>query len=98
MSAKLTGLMWMSTDDECPQAEVIGIAMEHGTVPTTEVIEAMRAEQWLQLHPEAPASQAQAIKRRMRDAFHNDTPEWKRAIVDQARESALQGVAGLAAG
>jgi hypothetical protein len=57
----------------------------------------MRAEQWLQLHPDAPASQAQAIKRRMRDAFYTDTPEWKRAIVDQAQDVALQGVAGLAA-
>ncbi|MFN0185959.1 MAG: M14 family metallopeptidase [Aquabacterium sp.] len=97
-SAKLTGLMWMSTATECPQATYTGIAMEYGTVPTTEVIEAMRGEQWLQLHPDAPAAQAQAIKRRMRDAFYTDTPEWKRAIVEQAQAAALQGVAGLAAG
>lgn len=57
----------------------------------------MRAERWLHLQPESPASQAQAIKRRMRDAFRTDTPEWKRAIVDQARAAALKGVAGLAA-
>lgn len=96
-SARLTGLMWMCLDDECPQAQFTGIAMEYGTVPTDEVILALRAEQWLQLHPEAPAAQAAAIKRQFRDAFYTDTPSWKLAIVEQARHAALQGVAGLAA-
>ena len=32
----------------------------------------------------------------MRDAFYTDTDEWKQAIVEQAHDAALQGLAGLA--
>ena len=95
-SAFLTGLMWTAIYDECPQAEYTGIAMEYGTVPVLDVMNALRAEQWLQLHPEAPAALAAQIKRQMLDAFYTDTPEWKAQIVRQARESMVQAVDGLA--
>ena len=96
-SALLTGLMWMGAYQHCPQAEYTGIAMEYGTVPVPEVIDALRAEQWLQLHPDAPAEQQHAIKQRFRDAFYTDTPAWKQQIVAQGLEAARQAVAGLAA-
>jgi Protein of unknown function (DUF2817) len=95
-SAFLTGLMWTATDQECPQAEVTGIALEYGTVPPLEVVDAMRAEQWLQLHPEAPAAQARAIKQRMLDAFYTDTDRWKGQIISQARQAMVQALQGLA--
>ncbi len=97
-SALLSGLMWMGAYQQCPQAEYTGIAMEYGTVPVPAVIEALRAEQWLQLHPEAPAAQQRAIKQQFRDAFYTDTPAWKQQIVEQGLRVAQQGVAGLAAG
>jgi hypothetical protein len=58
-------------------------------------MDALRADQWLQNHPEAAAEQRLAIKRQLRDAFYTDTPEWKQRIVEQAVEAAHQGVAGL---
>jgi hypothetical protein len=42
-SAFLTGLMWNAIYGECPQAEFTGVALEYGTVPVMEVIEALRA-------------------------------------------------------
>ncbi|MBS0318516.1 MAG: M14 family metallopeptidase [Proteobacteria bacterium] len=95
-SAYLTGLMWNSLGEECPQAEYTGIALEYGTLPILEMMQAMRAEQWLQLHPQAPAEQARAIKQQMLDAFYTDTDAWKERIVAQAREAMLQAVHGLA--
>jgi len=95
-SAPLTGLMWLSAYEECPQAEYTGIALEYGTVPWQEVTEALRADQWLENHPEAGAAQRDAIKRRMRDAFFTDTDAWKRRILEQAFECAQQAVRGLA--
>lgn len=95
-SALLTGLMWNAAYEECPQAEYTGIALEYGTEPMDEVIFCLRAEQWLQLHPEADATTRSAIKRRFRDAFYTDTPAWKQAIVDQGLAAARQAVAGLA--
>jgi hypothetical protein len=95
-SALLTGLMWLATDQECPQAEYTGIALEYGTVPVMEVVDALRGDHWLECHPEADAALATAIKQRMRDAFYTDTAEWKQRVLEQAREAAGQAVRGLA--
>lgn len=95
-SAFLTGLMWTSIDDECPHAETTGIAMEYGTVPMLDVMNAVRAEQWLYLHPEAPAQLAAQIKAQMLAAFYTDTDAWKGQIISQARQSMFQAVDGLA--
>jgi Protein of unknown function (DUF2817) len=94
-SAPLTGLMWFAVHDECPQAEYTGIAMEYGTQPLANVLQALRAEQWLQLHPEAPQTQRDAIKQQLLEAFYTDTDEWKHAILRQAHDAMLQAVRGL---
>lgn len=95
-SARLTGMMWESAYEECPRAEYTGIALEYGTVPIMEILDALRADQWLENHPEAPDAQRAAIKQRMRDAFYTDTEAWKRSVLTQAFEAARQAVAGLA--
>ncbi len=61
-SAKLTGLMWNSVYEECPQAEYTAIAMEYGTLPILQMIEALRADHWLHLHPQADAALARSIQ------------------------------------
>jgi hypothetical protein len=94
-SALLRGLMWLSADEECAQAEYTGIALEYGTVPLMETIDALRGDHWLECHPEAGAAQASAIKQRVRDAFYTDTDEWKRRIVEQAFDASRQAVRGL---
>jgi hypothetical protein len=96
-SALLTGLMWLAAYEECAQAEYTGIALEYGTLPVLDVMNALRADQWLENHPDAAPAQAQAIKRRLRDAFYTDTDDWKEMIVAQAREGSLQALEGLTA-
>jgi Protein of unknown function (DUF2817) len=91
----LTGLMWMAAYQECPQAEYTGIAMEYGTVPLEETIDALRCGQWHQNHPEAPAADRSAARQRVRDAFYTDTDVWKQQIVDQGITAARQAVRGL---
>ena len=95
-SARLTGMMWSSIFDECPQAEYTGIAMEYGTQPLLQVLHALRAEHWLDQHPQAPAELAAQIKQQRLEAFYTDTPQWKQRIVEQAREAMVQAVDGLA--
>jgi len=95
-SALLTGMMWLAVYQECAQAEYTGIALEYGTVPVMEVIDALRGDHWLECHPEAEAAQGAAIKRRVRDAFYTDTEVWKQRVVEQALEAAQQAVRGLA--
>jgi len=96
-SALLTGLMWGAAGQECAQAEYTGIAMEYGTVPFEQVTDALRADQWLENHPDAPPAQRTRIKRQIRDAFYTDTEAWKARIVEQGLAAAYQAVTGLGA-
>lgn len=94
-SAVLTGLMWNAAYEECPQAEYTAIAMEYGTVPIPQVIDALRADHWLHNHPQADAELAGRIKQQILDAFYVDTDEWRGQIIAQARQALFQGLAGL---
>jgi hypothetical protein len=96
-SAVLTGLMFTSVDDECPQAQYTGMALEYGTVPMLDTLQALRGEQWLNAHPDAPAPVAAAIRQKMMQAFHTDTDAWRQQVLAQAREALFQAVDGLAA-
>lgn len=95
-SAVLTGLMCLAVGQECPHAQYTGIALEFGTVPVLQTLQAVRAGNWLHAHlHSAPAELAQAIRRQVLEAFYTDTDAWRNAILQQARESLLQAVAGL---
>jgi hypothetical protein len=96
-SAFLTGLMCSSVYEECPQADYTGIALEYGTVPILQTIQALRAEHWLYLNPQAPAAMGAQIRQQMKDAFYTDTDEWKTEVLRQAREALFQAADGLAA-
>jgi len=97
-SAKLTGLMWNSVYEECPQASYTAIAMEYGTLPILQMIDALRADHWLHLHSQADPALAGRIHQQMLDAFYVDTDSWRGQIYSQARQALFQGVAGLAGG
>jgi hypothetical protein len=94
-SAVLTGLMFNAAYEECAQAEYTGIAVEYGTLPQHEVHAALRADQWLENHPEADETTRRAIKQQVRDAFYTDTDEWKERIVAQGIDAAYGAVRGL---
>ncbi|CAD5108433.1 M14 family metallopeptidase [Zestomonas carbonaria] len=94
-SAYLTGVMLGAARDECPQAEFTGIWLEYGTVPSEESCMALRADQWLQAHPDTDEATRTAIRKRVRDAFYVDNDAWKTRIVEQGLEAARQAVAGL---
>ncbi len=94
-SARLTGLMWNVIHEECPQAEHTGIALEYGTVPFQEVLQALRADHWLHRHPQAPTALQASIRQGMRDAFDVDSDAWRAQVVVQARQAMFQAVQGL---
>ncbi len=94
-SAALTGMMWGAIFEECPQAEYTGIALEYGSVPIEAVINALRGDHWLHVHPEATESLKQSIRQTMRDTFYVDTDEWRAQVVVQARQAMYQAVDGL---
>ena len=68
-----------------------------GIIASGGLMNAIRAVQWLHLHPETPADKAARIKAQMLAAFYTDTDAWKGQITSQARQSMFQAVNGLTA-
>jgi hypothetical protein len=95
-SAEVRGIACHAALDECPSIEYAGIGLEYGTLPLDAVLDALRADHWLANHPEASGDQRAAIKRAMRDAFYDGSPQWQAMVCGQARVAALQAVKGLA--
>lgn len=94
-SANLSGTVWNTVYDECPQAEITAIGMEYGTLPLLEVMQALRAEMWLYNHPDTPEEQVRSIKRQLMDAFYVDSDEWRGQVIHHARQALLQAIDGL---
>jgi len=95
-SAPLTGVTYNAAYEECPDAEYTGMALEFGTLSFAQVLLALRADQWLANHSEAPEAMRTAIKRQIRDAFYCDADDWKAMVYAQAREASVQAIARLA--
>lgn len=97
-SARLDGLMCLSVYDECPQAEYTGIALEFGTVPMAQVMEALRADHWCHRYPDrATPEQVAAARAQAKAAFFDESLAWKGQVVAQSRQVLHQAVDGLTA-
>jgi hypothetical protein len=101
-STVITGPMWTAAREECPAARYTGIALEYGTAPIMQVLQALRADHWLHAHRQrrdlAVGGLQQQVGRQMLAAFYLDTDEWKESVIRQGREAISQAIAGLAAG
>jgi hypothetical protein len=76
-------------------ARVTGIALEYGTVDSTKVLDAVRADNWLHAHGDPTASEARPIKQQIRDAFYIDTDVWRGMVLGQSLIAVRQALAGL---
>ena len=77
------------------RAEVTGMALEFGTLPVESVMQAIRADAWLQGHGKLDSPQGRAIKAQLRAAFYADAGDWKGMIAGQALLACRQAIAGL---
>jgi len=95
-SATLSGVNYNAIYDECPGVPFAGIALEFGTLPMRDMIEALRADQWLMNHPDADATLRASIKQQVRDAFFCDADDWKSTVYAQALAASLTALSQLA--
>lgn len=95
-SAQVKGPAGLCVYEECPGAEIACIALEFGTLPFHDVLQALRGAHWLDIHPDAPAALRADIECRIREAFYTDTELWKGMILGQSRTAVLQAVTALA--
>ncbi len=75
-----------------------GIALEYGTVPVLDVLNALRADNWLYLHGDTASPLGRDIKAQIRAAFYGDDDAWKADVFARAREIVAKGLTGLANG
>jgi hypothetical protein len=87
---------WISTAALLlPHATVTAIAIEFGTVGPFQVLEALRADNWLHAHGDPQASWPGPIKEQIRSAFYVDSDVWRGMVLGQSLAASRQTIAGL---
>ncbi|MDJ0686265.1 MAG: M14 family metallopeptidase [Alphaproteobacteria bacterium] len=95
-SAPLTGTNLPALRMLASQAQFAGIALEYGTLPLGDVLQALRADNWLHAHGDLNSAQGKKIKAHARDAFYQDADDWKHMVWDRAVETQDAALAFLA--
>jgi Protein of unknown function (DUF2817) len=95
VSARLAGDWLAAAPRLLAHARVTGIALEYGTVDSTVVMEALRADNWLHAHGDPTGPDAKAIKQQIRAAFYVDSDVWRGMVLGQSLIATRQAVAGL---
>ncbi len=96
-SADVKGDILTGLEKRLPRAEFTGLALEYGTLPLQQVLDAVRADNWLHIHGDPQSPQGREIKQKVREAFYGDKDDWKSMIFEQAiaaERNALRGLAG----
>jgi hypothetical protein len=96
VSAPLVGTIDKAMAEWARRVELTFAALEVGTVPTREVFNALRKDNWLHCFAGRVRDKAEDIRREIRAAFFPDTSPWKRVVFEQAREVVNQGLKALA--
>jgi hypothetical protein len=76
-------------------ATVTAIAIEFGTVPPLQVLNALRADNWLHAHGDPKVSWPGPIKSDLLGAFCLADDVWRGMVLGQSLAVARQAVAGL---
>lgn len=80
VSAQVGGSLLHAAHEEIGTERLVMIALEYGTYPIPETLEALRAETWLVARGNPESEQASKIKQSLKDAFFIDEPDWKLAV------------------
>ncbi len=94
-ASEFRGPMVTALWTQFPEVEHTAIVLEFGTRPLTQVLSALRADNWLHLHPKAEEELRQRIKADLRNALYVDEDDWRQAIWARSRELFERGMTGL---
>jgi hypothetical protein len=96
-SAMIEGQIGNAAYAACPGTAFAGIALEFGTQPLEQVLDALRLDHWVARSAPQDATLRARAREAMRQAFFTDTEDWKAAVLAQAREAFGRAVAVLRA-
>ena len=94
-SAPVSGDITMGVRRALPQAEITGVTLEYGTVPLKDVLDAVRADNWLHAHGDLRARQARDVKAQIRAAFYPQADDWKGMVFERSVDMLRRALAGL---
>lgn len=95
VSAVVRGTIEQGYDRVTPGTELTGIAIEYGTLPPEQVLEALRADNWLYLKGEVNSPLGREIKQAMREAFYGDDDQWKSMVWQRANDVVDMAITAL---
>jgi Protein of unknown function (DUF2817) len=64
-------------------ARIAGITLEYGTIPKEDMMNAVRADNWLYVHGKIDSPQGREIKAQIRAAFYQEKDDWKDMVVER---------------
>ncbi len=94
-SAVVRGTIDVGVTESAPNASHTCVAIEYGTIPVLEVLNALRADNWLYLKGDLDSEQGKAIKKQVRDAFYCDADDWKEMIWERGTSVVKMALKGL---
>ena len=97
-SVELNGFNVTGMEASAPEAEMVVIALEYGTLPSPQVHLSLRADNWLHVHGEPDSTKGRAIKDQIRDAFYQDADDWKEMVWERGIETQRLALRGLTQG
>jgi hypothetical protein len=94
-SAVVVGVVMDAFPQEAPDAEFTGIALEYGTYPVPEVLEAVRRDNWLHQHGDLNSPQGREMKAYMQERFYPAGAKWAELVSTRADEVITNALRGL---
>jgi len=94
-STVISGDTHIGVQQSLPRAEGTGITLEYGTVPVAEMMNAIRADNWLHVHGDPRSARGREIKAQLRATFYPEKDDWKDLVFDRAVDVANRTLDGL---
>jgi hypothetical protein len=95
-SADVAGDSMRGFAEALPTTSFTGMALEYGTLPFQDVLNAIRADAWLHRYGDPRGSRGREMKRAIRDTFYGDRDDWKATVYEQGVAAQRRALAGLA--
>jgi hypothetical protein len=95
VATPLAGTVASAFPQSTPDLKVVYLALEFGTLPPKEVLNALRADHWLHTAPGRAAYLRDEIALKMRQAFNLDAPWWRAAVYARAIDFAMRAARAL---
>ena len=83
-TTEVIGTVTVALEQALPPAALTGITLEFGTVPPLDLLEALRADNWLYRCGRPGSGQARAITAGLRKVFYPDTDDWRALVWERA--------------